>query len=191
MSYSLGFTSGALLYKEAKEYVAAISSFEDYFLKVENVASKNLSTNSESSKKRIKSELDKRLRFLSEKYLKLFTYSNENDQKIILMLAVCKCYSIISEFLLEVVYPKWKRFDYNVTTYDFGYFLSEKLSQEKLDSISDQTKYKLSQVTIKMLKEIGMLGKDQINQIIPSDELIALLNKNGDGWYLNCLLVTQ
>lgn len=191
MNYSLGFTTGAILYREAKEYIAGISSFEDYLLKVENVSSNHISTNSENSKRKIKSELDKRLRFLNEDYLKLFKNTDEKNQKIILLFAICKSYSIIAEFLLEVVYPKWKRFDYNMTTYDFGYFLSEKLSPEKLDSISDQTKYKLSQVTIKMLKEIGMLDKDKINQIIPSDELITLLNKSGDGWFLNCLLVTQ
>lgn len=191
MSYSLGFTAGALLYKEAKKYIASISCIEDYLSLNENVASDHIPTNSETSRKRIKAELDKRLHFLNEDYLKLFSNSDEKNQKIILLFAICKTYSIIAEFLLEVIYQKWKRFDYDVTTYDFGYFLSEKLSQEKLDSISDKTKYKLSQVTVKILKEIGMLEKNQINQIFPSEELIMTLNKNGDGWFLNCLLITQ
>lgn len=191
MSYSLGFTTGALLYKEAKEYISSILSVQDFFMKAENVSSNHLSTNSEISKRKIKSELDKRLHFLNEDYLKLFCKSDENDQKIILLFAICKTYPIIAEFLLEVIYPKWKRFDYDVSTYDFGYFLSEKLDQSKLDSLSDQTKYKLSQVTIKMLKEIGMLEKKQINQIFPSEELMTLLSTNGDGWFLNCLLITQ
>lgn len=191
MNYSLSFTSGALLYKEAMEYITAISSLEDYLLKVENVPSKYLSTNSESSKKRIKSELDKRLRFLNEDYLNFFRHTDERNQKIILLLAVCKCYTIVTEFLLEVIYPKWKRFDYDISTYDFSYFLTEKLSNQQMDSISDQTKYKLSQVAVKMLKEIGMSEKGQINQVFPSQELTILLNKNGDGWFLNCLLITQ
>lgn len=191
MSYSLGFTAGALLYKEAKGYIASISCIEDYLSHKENVTSDNIPTNSETSRKRIKAELDKRLLFLNEDYLKLFISSDEKNQKIILFFSICKSYSIISEFVLEVIYQKWKRFDYDVTTYDFGYFLSEKLSQEKLDSISDNTKYKLSQVTVKILKEIGMLEKDQINQIFPSEDLIIILNKNGDGWFLNCLLINQ
>lgn len=191
MSYSLGFTTGALLHKEAKEYISSISSFDDYLMKTENVSSNYISINSERSKKKIKSELDKRLTLLNGDYLKLFLTSEENDQKIILLFAVCKTYPIIAEFLLEVIYPKWKRFDYEVSTYDFGYFLSEKLSQTKLDSLSDQTKYKLSQVAIKMLKEIGMLEKKQIRQIFPSEELITVLSTNGDGWFLNCLLINQ
>lgn len=189
MSYSLGFTTGALLHKEAKEYISSISSFDDYLMKTENVSSNYISINSERSKKKIKSELDKRLTLLNGDYLKLFLTSEENDQKIILLFAVCKTYPIIAEFLLEVIYPKWKRFDYEISTYDFGYFLSEKLSQTKLDSLSDQTKYKLSQVAIKMLKEIGMLEKKQIRQIFPSEELITVLSTNGDGWFLNCLLI--
>lgn len=189
MSYSLGFTTGALLYKEAKEYIAAISSIEDYFSKDENVSSSIISTNSESSKRKIKAELDKRLGFLNAEYLNLFRQTNEKNQKIILLLSICKTYAIISEFMIQVIYTKWKRFDYDVTTYDFSYFLSEKLSIEQRESLSDQTKYKLSQVAIKMLKEVGVLEKDQIHQMNPSDELIKLLNKNGDGWFLNCLLI--
>lgn len=191
MSYSLGFTSGALLYKEAKQYVAAISSLEDYLLKTESVSNTHIPTNSETSRKKIKTELDKRLRFLNEDYLKLFTNTDEKNQKIILLLAVCKSYTIISEFLLAVIYSKWKRFDYDVSTYDFSYFLSEKLSAEQMDSISDQTKYKLSQVAVKMLKDVGMLTENQINQVFPSEELTTILNKNGDGWFLNCLLITK
>ena len=191
MNYSLGFTTGALLYKESKEYIYSILSLNDYLMKNENVSSSHISTNSERSRKKIKSELDKRLSYLHKDYLELFIRSEEIDQKIILLFAICKTYPIISEFLLEVIYSKWKRFDYDVTTYDFGYFLSEKLSQEKLDSLSDQTKYKLSQVAIKMLKEIGMLEKKQIHQIFPSGELMTLLSTNGDGWFLNCLLITQ
>lgn len=191
MKYSLGFTAGALLYKEAKQYIAAISSFEDYLSLKEIVENINIPTNSETSRKRIKAELDKRLRLLNEEYLKLFVNSNEVNQKIILLLSICKSYPIIVEFLLEVIYTKWKRFDNDVTTYDFEYFLSEKLSQENLDSISEKTKYKLSQVTIKMLKEIGILEKKQIHQVFPSVELINTLTINGDSWFLNCLLITQ
>ncbi|WP_213195476.1 BrxA family protein [Cloacibacterium caeni] len=191
MSYSLGFTAGALLYKEAKEYIAAISSFEDYLSLKENVANIYIPTNSEASRKRIKGELDKRLRLLNSEYLNLFLNAEEKDRKIILLLAICKCYVIVAEFLLEVIYPKWKRFDYDVSTYDFSYFLSEKLSSQQMDSISDQTKYKLSQVVVKMLKEISILEKDKINQVFPSEELTTILNKNGDGWFLNCLLITQ
>lgn len=189
MNYSLGFTAGALLYKEAKEYISAISSIENYLSKNEIVANSIISTNSESSKKRIKGELDKRLQLLHQNYLQLFSNTSESDEKIILLLAICKRYIIITEFLLEVVYPKWKRFDYEITTYDFGYFLSQKLSSEKMDAISDLTKYKLSQVAIKMLKEVGILTQDKINQVTPSDELITLLNRQGDGWFLNCLLI--
>lgn len=191
MNYSLGFTTGALLYKESKEYIYSILSMNDYLIKNENVSSSHISKNSERSRKKIKSELDKRFSYLNTDYLELFVRSEESDQKIILLLAICKCYHIIVEFLLEVIYIKWKRFDYDVTTYDFGYFLSEKLSQENLDSISEKTKYKLSQVTIRMLKETGILEKDKIRQVFPSEELINTLKIHGDSWFLNCLLITQ
>ena len=77
MSYSLGFTAGALLHKEAKEYIAAISSFDNYFSLKENVANIYIPTNSETSRKRIKGELDKRLRLLNSEYLNLFSNTEE------------------------------------------------------------------------------------------------------------------
>ena len=189
MKYSLGFTAGALLHKEAMAYIAAIDSFEDYLAKKQMPSYLCVPTNSETSKKRLKSELDKRLLLLNVPYLSYLANAEAQEQKIILLLSICKCYPIISEFLIEVVYPKWKRFDNDLSTYDFTYFLSERLQDDEVDCISDRTRYKLSQVAIKMLKEVGIVDDGAIKQVIPSDELSALLQENADGWFLNCLLL--
>jgi hypothetical protein len=188
MKYNLAFTAGALLYNESLIFIQAIDHIEDYLKNEFIVDSDVLITNAESSRKRIKSELDKRLKNLDIDYLEKFSLFIEQDQKIILFLAICKTYSIITEFALEVVYNKWKNFDNELSTYDFKYFLSSKLSEEQLNSISAHSLYKLSQVAVKMFKDVGVFKEDKLSSIHISNELVDLLKVKGDTWFLPCIL---
>lgn len=188
MKYNLAFTAGALLYNESLHFIQAIDHTEDYLKNEFSVHSDVLVTNAESSRKRIKSELDKRLKNLDVDYLNKFSLSMEQDQKVILFLAICKTYSIITEFALEVVFNKWKNFDNELSTYDFKYFLSSKLSEEQLNSISEHSLYKLSQVAVKMFKDVGIFKEDKLSTVHISDELIDLLKMKGDAWFLPCIL---
>ncbi|MFV0196257.1 DUF1819 family protein [Empedobacter falsenii] len=188
MKYNLAFTAGALLYNESLIFIQAIDHIEDYLKNQFIVDSDVLITNAESSRKRIKNELDKRLKNLDVDYLNKFSLLMEQDQKVILFLAICKTYSIITEFALEVVFNKWKNFDNELSTYDFKYFLSSKLSEEQLNSISEHSLYKLSQVAVKMFKDVGVFKEDKLSTVHISDELVELLKTKGDAWFLPCIL---
>lgn len=187
--YSLSYVAGAMLYEETKVYMESIKDFEAYLNKEEEVDYMVIPTNSESSKKRLKSEIDKRLRNLNKTYLESFNSLQTKDQQILLFLAICKTYDIITEFVIEEVYQKWKRFDNELTTYDFEYFLSTKLDEEQLNAITDKTKYKAAQVALRILKDIGILDEDKINQIFPSEVLQGIISTEGDNWFFNCLLI--
>lgn len=186
--YNFAFTAGALLLLETKEYVSHINDINAYLIHEEQVDYMVLPTNSESSKKRLKSEIDKRLRSLNATYIEAFQQMESKDQNIILFLGICKSYKIIADFCLEVVYQKWKMFDNELGTYDFQYFMSSKLSNEQLDSLTDKTQYKASQVTLRILKDIGLLVDDKIKQPYLSDTLRQLIEANGDAWFLHCIL---
>ncbi len=189
MNYSLSFTGGALLYEESKILINSVTDLEKYFEGDFILNSDVLKTNSESSRKRLKNEIDRRLKKLNTSYITFFNDTNETDQKIILFLSICKLYNIITEFCLEVVYKKWINFDNELSTYDFKYFLANKLSEEQLNSISEGTHYKLSQIAIKIFKDLGMYKDGIIQPIKPSDRLIDLLNQQKDIWFLDCILV--
>lgn len=189
MNYSLSFTGGALLYEESKILINSVTDLEKYFEGDFILNSDVLKTNSESSRKRLKNEIDRRLKKLNTSYITFFNDTNETDQKIILFLSICKLYNIITEFCLEVVYKKWINFDNELSTYDFKYFLANKLSEEQLNSISEGTHYKLSQIAIKIFKDLGMYKDGTIQPIKPSDRLIDLLNQQKDIWFFDCILV--
>ncbi|MDO4764093.1 MAG: DUF1819 family protein [Flavobacteriaceae bacterium] len=189
MKYNLSFTSGGLLYEESSIYIESIQDVNSYMRGEEDVSYFVLPTNSESSKKKLKSVIDKRLRQLNAEYLSFYRdIAQDTDRKIILFLAICKYYSIIAEFAIEVVYQKWKIFDNHLETYDFNYFLSQKLGVDELDIISENTKYKLSQVAILLFKQMGIYSSNKINTIQPSDELCTIIAKNNDEWFFNCLI---
>src|SRR5690606_33968509 len=152
MKYNLAFTAGALLYNESLYFIQAIDYTVDYLKNEFSVHSDLLVTNAESSRRRIKSEVDKRLKNLDVDYLNKFSLYTEQDQKVILCLAICKTYSIITELALEVVLNKWKNFENQHHTSDFKYFLSSQLSAEQLNSISEHPLYNLSPVAVKMFK---------------------------------------
>lgn len=189
MNYSLSFTGGALLYEESRILINSVTDLEKYFEGDFILNSDVLKTNSESSRKRLKNEIDRRLKKLNTSYITFFNDTNETDQKIILFLSICKLYNIITEFCLEVVYKKWINFDNELSTYDFKYFLANKLSEEQLNSISEGTHYKLSQIAIKIFKDLGMYKDGIIQPIKPSDRLIDLLNQQKDIWFFDCILV--
>lgn len=188
MKYNFAFTTGSLLYNESYIFIQAIGDTEEY-LNNRFVVDRNvLITNSESSRKLIKGELDKRLKNLDFDYLNNFLQFSEQDQKIVLFLAICKTYSIITEFALEVVYKKWVNFDNELSSYDFKYFLSAKLSEEQLNTISSHSLYKLSQVAVRMFKEVGIFSNNKLSTVNISQDLIDLLNRKGDSWFLPCIL---
>lgn len=188
MSYLLGFTAGALLHIESTKVINSIENFDDFFNDNVVLDINVLITNAETSRRRLILEIDKRLKTLNSNYLEFYLTSNNEDQKIILFLSICKLYNIIAEFALEVVYNKWKNFDNELSTYDFKYFLSSKLSEEQLNSISAHSLYKLSQVAVKMFKDVGIFKDDKLSAIHISDELVDILKMKGDAWFLPCIL---
>lgn len=189
MGYNLSLTSGALLYEETSIYVQAIQNIDDYIMGREEISYFVIPVNSEASKKKLRSVIRKRLEQLNVEYLSFFREkAQEKDKKIILFLSVCKLHSILAEFAIEVVYQKWKIFDYKLEPYDFSYFLSQKLGAEELDTISEKSKYKISQVTILIFKQVGIYDSEKINVVSPSEELKELIIKNEDQWFFNCLM---
>lgn len=186
--YNFAFVAGALLLPETKEYVSHIQDIDAYLQNKEQVDYMVLPTNSESSKKRLKSEIDKRLRTLNYAYIDAFRQMDTQEQGIILFLSICKSYTIIAEFCLDVIYQKWKMFDTTLSTYDFQYFLSSKLSSEQLDNLTDNTKYKAAQVTLRIFKDVKLLQDDKITQPYLSDAVRQLIIDNGDAWFFHCIL---
>jgi len=191
--YTLGFTSGSLLFKEAEAYISCIKDEEEFINGNEEIDKSVLLINAESSQKRIKHELDNRLKGLqNHELIQQYKTSDETNKKLILFYAACKLYPLITDFLLEIVLNKWYNMDFELSTDDFQNFLYRKMdTHPELFDITEGTQYKLSQVALKMLKDLGLLKNNILQKIEFNHNLLKSISLNGDNWFLEVILLNE
>ena len=191
--YDTGFTSGALLLNEATAVIENINDIESFMSGEEGVDLNTIPTNSESSKKRLKSELEKRIRAIGDSSLiSMYLGLNEQNRKLVLFYAACKMYPLISDFMIMKVLKKWHALDMKVSSEDFLNFLYEKSgAHPELQEITDNTRYKLAQVMMKMLKDLGLLKNGELTEISFELSAVDAIVSNGDIWFLEVVLMAK
>jgi hypothetical protein len=190
--YELGFSAGALL---SAHFIAVISSGADPQELSQGIAKvdyKLLPVNSENSQKRYLSEVLKRLKNMPHLVFEQYLSLDSKNQRVVEFYAALKNYSILSEFMIEKVREKWLNLDYELTSYDFKSFLLKKLSEaDDLDQVSELTTNKLTQVALKMLKELGMFDGKRIKRVEISSQLLGTISDSGDKWFLDAMLLND
>jgi len=152
-----------------------------------------LPINSESSKKRIKHELEKRLRAIGDAdFIALYQTSDEVNKKLILFYAACKLYPLIADFMLEVVLNKWYNLDFDLSTDDFQNFLYRKMdTHPELLKITERTRKEISEVTLRMLRELGLTKNNSLQKLDFNPHILKNIVRNGDLWFLEILLLNE
>jgi len=153
-----------------------------------------LQKNSLATRKRIYSELKKRIEKLSEDELRYFNTAPMEDLKILSFVGCLKSYRFIYEFVIEVVREKFLLFDYQIESSDYNSFFESKLAiSQKLGSISETTQKKLRQVVYRILAEVGLIESTKnpcITKPLLSESIIHLLI-NDDIMLLKAMLVSD
>lgn len=179
--YNLAFVGGALLHREsvliAKQY-QAIKNWDSVSIKVEK--ENLLQTRTISTSKRISRETILRLRELTPEEVERFVSSNENEQIVLLWLAICRRYRFIAEFAKEVIHEHFLNLNQKIDYEDFDAFFNNKAEwHSELESITEMTKNKLRQVLFRMLREADFITKDnEINAMIISPMQIEKISTN-------------
>lgn len=193
IKYSTAFTAGALLSRETEALIGSIINIEEFIQGRETVDYTVIPVNAESSKKRLKSEIEKRLRALNNPTLiDHFTTANNSNKSVILFYGICKTYPIIKHFMLEVVLNKWQNLDTDIAVTDFTNFLYRKMDYHpELEKITEKSIYKCGQVVIKMLIDLGIVTKNTIQKIDIDTSIIKECNQVGDNWFMDVLLLNE
>jgi hypothetical protein len=193
IKYSTAFTAGALLTRETEAFISAINNIDNFLEGNETIDFNVIPVNAESSKKRLKNEIEKRLLALNnENLINQFSASDINSKNLILFYGICKCYPIIKHFMLEIVLNKWQNLDFELEVSDFKNFLYRKMDfHPELEKITEKSIYKCGQVIIKMLVDLGMVNKNKIQKIQISNSVISECNTVGDHWYMDVLLLND
>ena len=193
IKYSTGFSAGALLFKESDAVISQIQNPEAFLAGDEIIPFQVIPVNSESSQKRLYSEVSKRLKSLDNtKLFYLFQQSTQEAKLLILFYATCKTYPVIADFMLTVVLRKWHNMDKEISAFDFQSFLYELMgSHPELEKLTPATIKKLSQVVMLMLGELGMQKDNMITKVDFDQQILEEIVSNGDNWFLEALLLNE
>jgi len=160
-SYRLSFTFGGLLIPESVEIAERYLVNGDWNkTKEEALNNEILKKTRRSSRFRYFREIRERLKLAHNWELELIVHADLSIQQLVLFLIVCRYYRFIREFFVEVVYEKLRMNDFILMDYDYPTFFERKVDKHpEIRDLSDTTKQKIQQVTIRILREAGLLKK--------------------------------
>ena len=113
-------------------------------------------------------EVRKRLETLTPDQTAILIRGDLISQKQIAFLSVCKRYSFIRDFAVDVIRDKVLVFDYQLNESDYKSFINSKLSlHTELEEFSESTLKKAKQVMFRILEQAGIINNPVDKQIQP------------------------
>ena len=158
--YSLSFTTGALLAREAALLAPLCVQHRDWET-VRGLAldSNVLQVRTHSTGIRLVRETLKRLSALTDDEVALVTEVTASERSHLMWAAACRRYELIGEFAEEVLRERFLLLAPTLDHQDFdGFVRSKALWHEELVEIKDSTLRKLRSNVFRMLKEAGLLS---------------------------------
>lgn len=160
--YSFSFTTSSLRLNEMILVAIAIAEKRevDYINELGG-------GNSKTGRKML-SEFEKRISNLTSEQVSVVLNGDFLSQKQIAFLSICKTYSFIRDFVVEVLREKILVFDYQITEGDYISFYRRKLDlHPEMDTLTDITQKKIKQVTFKILEQAGIIDSIKSKVIQP------------------------
>ncbi len=183
----MSFTTGGLFYNESLLVAQLHEETCDWRKTRELVLSENiLQTRTESSARRRVREICSRLVLLTKDQLQLLRSGTRLEQQYLLWVAICKRYTFIRDFMVEIVREKYLRMDFQLQPEDYDIFFDEMAEwHEELETLKGSTKNKLRQVFFKTMREAEIISRE--NMIIPcllTEQLARVLAADNPAWLL-------
>ncbi len=178
--YSLSFTTGSLFHPESVELAGLYLDLGDWKPVRDQVVSENLlQSRTLSSLHRMCAEIFPRLQTLNPGELAFLVAARHQEQAYLLWIAVCRRFSFIAEFAIEVLRERYITLKADLSPADFDAFFNRKAEwHPELEGISPATRIRLRQVLFKMLREADLLtSNNRINAAIPTPGFLSLIAK--------------
>ena len=133
-----------------------------------------------STAKRVLKEIINRLKTLTDKELIVLENGSSSEQKYLLWLSICRRYTFIHDFAVEVIRERYLTLKYDLPIEEYESFYNAKEQwHEELEKITDGSRYKQRTVVYKMLREADIIDSNQL--ILPailSDDLITVISEH-------------
>ena len=174
--YSLSFTTGSLFHRESVKMSELYLDFGKWDKVRDMVIAENLmQSRTQNTLKRTCREVISRLKTLTPEEVEFLAQAPRQDQLNILWISVCRRYTFIADFAVDVLKERYITLKKELSHNDFDIYFNQKSQwHPELNTISPVTRNKLRQVLFKMLKEAELLSPE--NQIIPAVISQNLLN---------------
>jgi len=131
-------------------------------------------------------EIRKRLEKLTPDQTNILIEGDLISQKQIAFLAVCKHYSFIGDFTVEVIRDKVLVFDYKINESDYTSFINGKIPlHPELEVFSESTLKKAKQVMFHILEQVGIINnaiEKTIQPQILQGNVIKAIVKEDPNW---------
>jgi hypothetical protein len=160
--YSLSFTTGALLAREASLLAPVYIEERDWERVRDRAVEDNLlQARTYRTGVRLVRETVKRLSALTDDEVALLVEVTASERGYLLWTAACRRYEIIGEFAEEVVRERFRLLAATLGYEDFDSFVRNKaLWHDELSQIKDSTLQKLRSTVFQMLREAGLLSEE-------------------------------
>jgi len=164
--YKIGFTRPALL----RESVLVAQIFResiDWKETKQKISEMHLlQTRTDRSEKILFDEIKGRLESLNREQIELLADDYPSDVNQINWIMICKQYSFVSDFVLEVISPAVLAGRRAIDYVDYAYFFNSKAeSHPELDAISEKTKSNARGALFQMMRQCDLLGDE--NNLLP------------------------
>lgn len=176
--YIMSFTTRTPLVVESTQIAQLYLQLGEWQAVRDKVESDNLlQLRSVSSRERLVREIIARLKHLSSPELRLLVKGTSQDQAGILWLAICRYYTFIADFTLEILGEHVAALDYQISKDDFDFFFSRNAEwHPELQTLSESTVMRLRRNLFKMLREAELIDSQlRIRPVTLSPALRSLI----------------
>lgn len=178
--YSMSFTTGGLLHRESVELALLYLDLSNWdSVRAQVITENTLQMRTLSSLQRIYREVSSRLRTLTRTEIEFLVSCSYQEQAYLLWLAICRRYSFVADFAIEVLRERHITLKGTLTHEDFDAFFNRKSEwHPELDKITHATRAKLRQVLFKILRETDLLTSDNLIQTaLLSPRMLDMINQ--------------
>ena len=145
-----------------------------------------LGSGKETTAKKFRSEIGKRLKALTNDQLEVFVNGTLQSQTQIGFLSICKVHGFIRDLMIEIIREKYLLFDDILTNGDYiSFFRSKSNEHPEVAKLKERSAKKIQQVTYRILEQAEILNntKDKfIQPILIDEEVIKTIISDNPNW---------
>src|SRR5665811_866278 len=155
----IALTIGALFQPQFEALIPILKSNKiEKELNKESKENKLLGIKTESSRKRILTDIRRRVKYAPVDFWDFYSEANDSQKRIMLFYLILKAYPIALDLQFEVVIAKWKKMERKIDKFDLQMRMEELASSnETMEGWSETTKSNTTSNFLRSLEEAGLM----------------------------------